>query len=408
MITAPIPPNDRQRLDALLSYKILDSDPEKDFDDITRLAAEICDTPISAISLLDEDRQWFKSKIGLEFGETGRDVSFCGHAIGSPFENFIIENALEDERFHDNPLVTDGIKIRTYAGIPLVNPAGFALGTLCVFDVRAKKLETYQIKALEKLAGQVTKLLELRKDNYKLIQSHNMLSQRYKDLEQFANVVSHDIKSPLNNIIQLAQFFDEEYAHRLDERGKQMVAYIGSSATELKHLVDGLLQHYKYDSLDVSHQEKIRLREFGQYIVGLLNINDGFEFIFPDEKAKFWTNKMAFGQILYNLICNAIKYNDKKQGIVEIGYQTLDDEIIISVIDNGSGIPKEHFPKIFEIFGTLGKADRSGNKGTGIGLYTVSRLAEKLGGRVELESQPGIGTTFRIYLKKNQNNLPIP
>ncbi|RZJ65844.1 MAG: sensor histidine kinase [Flavobacterium sp.] len=400
MIPAPIPQNDRQRLDALLSYKILDSEPEKDFDDITRLAADICGTPVSIITLLDEDRQWFKSKIGLDVDHTSRDISFCGHAIGNPNENFIVENAIEDERFHDNPLVTDGIKIRTYAGVPLINPDGFALGTLCVIDDRAKTLEAHQIKALETLANQVTKLLELRKNNHKLVESHNSLAQRYKDLETFSQVVSHDLKSPLNNITQLVEFFGEMYSDKLDDQGKQMVGYIGTSAGELKKLIDGILEYYRFDTLDVSQFEKIRLREFSEYIKGLLHAKPDFEFIFPDEEARFRTNKMAFGQILHNLIANAIKYNDKEKGVIEIGFEKFEDEIAISVKDNGMGIPEKHFGKIFEIFGTLGKTDRSGNKGTGIGLSTVSKLVNRLGGRIELESELGVGTTFKVYLKK--------
>src|SRR6476660_1598605 len=205
MIAPPRPQNEEERLSALLAYKILDSNPEKDFDDITRLASEICETPMSVITLLDEDRQWFKSKIGLDLDATSREVSFCGHAINRPDETFIVENAIEDERFRDNPLVTEGIKIRTYAGVPLVDPNGFALGTLCVIDDRVRTLTKFQLKSLEKLANQAMKLLELRKNNFKLVESHNLLAQRYKDLQQFSKVVSGDIKAPLNNIITLSQ-----------------------------------------------------------------------------------------------------------------------------------------------------------------------------------------------------------
>lgn len=399
MRTAPIPHNDRQRLDSLLSYRLLDSEPEKDFDDITKLAAEICETPISVITLIDEQRQWFKSKVGLEIIESPRETSFCGHLIAEPEHNLIVENASEDERFYDNPLVAAGA-IKSYAGIPLVNPEGFALGALCVIDVKVKKLEPFQIKALEKLANQVTKLLELRRNNFRLVQSHNTLAQRYKDLEQFSHVVSHDLKSPLNNIIQLSEMVSEMISDKTEAQAKEMVGYIGQSAKELKNLVDGILEHYKYDTLDVSRREKIRLREFVQYIVNLLHVSDDFTFVLPDEKTRFWTNKMALGQILYNLVANAIKYNDKEIGVIEIGCGRNGDEIAIFVKDNGPGIPESQFAKIFEIFGTLGKSDRSGNKGSGIGLSTVQKLLQRLGGRIEVKSEMGQGTTFTVFLKK--------
>ena len=399
MINAPIPPNDRQRLDALLSYRILDSDPEDDFDDITKLAAEICETPISIITLVDEQRQWFKSAQGLDMTESPRESSFCGHAVARPDINLIVENAMEDERFHDNPFVTDGT-IGSYAGIPIVNTDGFALGALCVIDQKAKKLAPFQINALEKLANQVTKLLELRRNNYRLTESHNALAQRYKDLEQFSHVVSHDLKSPLNNITQLGELFTEMYADKLDDQGRQMIGYIGQSAKELKGLIDGILEHYKYDAVDVSQREKIRMKEFSEYIIKLLNASPDFEFILPDVRSKFWSNKMALGQVLYNLVANAIKYNDKEKGIIEIGYDLSGEDVVIFVKDNGPGIPETHFGKIFEIFSTLGTNDRSGNKGTGIGLSTVSKLVQKLGGRIDVESEMGNGATFKVYLKK--------
>ncbi|RYZ40748.1 MAG: GAF domain-containing protein, partial [Sphingobacteriales bacterium] len=167
MPKTPIPANDRERLDALLSYQILDTPSDSDFDDITKLASEICKTPISLITLLDTNRQWFKSKVGVEASETDRDSSLCAHAILTPFENLIVENALEDERFSENPFVRDGL-IGSYAGVPLVTPEGFALGALCVIDHNPRKLDAFQVSALEKLAGQVTKLLELHKINLRL------------------------------------------------------------------------------------------------------------------------------------------------------------------------------------------------------------------------------------------------
>ncbi len=401
MKVPPTPVNELERRRALLTYKILDTNPEKDFDDITQLASEICNSPISVITLLDENRQWFKSKIGLDLNETNRDVSFCGHAIINPNENFIIENALEDERFFDNPLVTDGLKLRSYAGVPLVNVEGFAFGTLCVIDSKPKKLDDFQIKALEKLANQVMKLLELRKNNYKLTESHNQLLERYKDLEQFSSVVSHDIKSPLNNIMLLSKLLKEEHGANLNAEGNEMIDYISQSAEELKKLVDGILEYYKYDTVDVSHIEKIRFHEFTKYIIGLLNVKkDDIEFILPDEKCKFWSNKMALGQILYNLIANAIKYNDKPKAIIEIGFKKTENENVIWVKDNGMGIAEAHFGKIFDVFKTLGQTDRFQSKGTGIGLSTVKKMVDKLGGRIEIESIVKESTTFKIFLKK--------
>ena len=146
-----IPANEKQRQAALESYAILDSSPEMAYDDIATLASMICGTPIALVTLIDNDRQWFKANVGLDAAETSRDISFCGHAIHD-VKVFEVDDARLDERFADNPLVQEGPKIRFYAGAPLIDRQGFALGTLCVIDKEPKKLSADQIKALEALA----------------------------------------------------------------------------------------------------------------------------------------------------------------------------------------------------------------------------------------------------------------
>jgi GGDEF domain-containing protein len=158
---APLPAKERERLQALLRYEILDTGSERHFDDLTFLASHICQTPIALVSLVDKDRQWFKARIGLSVSETSRDVSFCAHAILQP-NLFIVQDATEDARFADNPLVTSEPKIRFYAGMPLFTSDGkHALGTLCVIDRVPRELSATQKEEIEALARQQA-LLELR------------------------------------------------------------------------------------------------------------------------------------------------------------------------------------------------------------------------------------------------------
>jgi len=148
-------------LEALRRYGLLDTSPEQSFDDFAALASQICGTPIALVSLLDADRQWFKAKIGLEVSETPREQAFCAYSILSD-RLTIVEDATEDARFAGNPLVTSDPYIRFYAGAPLIDSGGSALGTLCVIDRKPRKLAEGQLRALEMLARQVVKHCEMR------------------------------------------------------------------------------------------------------------------------------------------------------------------------------------------------------------------------------------------------------
>ncbi len=159
----PMPINEAARLAALQKYAILDSEPEQAFDDLTLLASYTCDTPIALISLVDENRQWFKSKVGVSVSETSRDVAFCATAIVQS-DVFVVPDTLQDERFRNNPLVTSEPRIRFYAGAPLVTEEGYALGTLCVIDRKPRDFRPDQKEALKALSRLVLAQLEFRRN----------------------------------------------------------------------------------------------------------------------------------------------------------------------------------------------------------------------------------------------------
>jgi PAS domain S-box-containing protein len=170
----PIPDSESERLESLRSYRLLDSRPEQDFDDLTELAANICGAPISLVSLVDESRQWFKSKVGFAPSETSRNISFCGHAILED-QVMVVPDAKRDPRFASNPMVLEEPRVQFYAGAPLVNPQGHALGALCVMDRVPRELTRRQLEALKILSRQVVSQMELRKRAWELAASEERL-----------------------------------------------------------------------------------------------------------------------------------------------------------------------------------------------------------------------------------------
>jgi len=184
---------EQERLASLWSYQMFDSVGQKEFNDLVDLAAKICETPISLISLIDQDIQFHKASVGMKEKTLPRQHSFCTHAIQKPKEMMIIDDASKDARFCDNPLVTGDPNISFYAGVPLVNQTGHVLGALCVIDDKPRKLSTFQKKALQTLSSQVVRLFELRKTRTELDHLQENLDTRKVTIRGLATVISDEL-----------------------------------------------------------------------------------------------------------------------------------------------------------------------------------------------------------------------
>jgi signal transduction histidine kinase len=391
---------EKERIKTLNSYSILDTLPEDDYNQITALAAEICGTPISLISFVDEKRQWFKSHYGTEVVETPRDLAFCTHAMHNPKEVFIIEDARNDERFYDNPLVNQDPNIIFYAGAPLVSDDGLPLGTLCVIDDKPNKLTDSQTNSLRMLSNQVMKLLELRKNKKELEKALLEFEKKNQELERFAYIAAHDLKSPLGNIVGLTDFFIENYAKNLDEEGIEILELINNSSVKLRGLIDELLEYSKFDKIIDEQKEVVELEILKEEIIGLFSFKNKYDIRLQSDISILVTNRTALEQILINLVSNAVKYNDKEIAVIEIVVKEEESHYKISVIDNGRGISKENQTRIFDIFEVLNAYDKFGESGNGIGLATVKKLVIALGGTIDVESEIGQWTRFIFTIEK--------
>lgn len=388
-----IPQNEEQRLGRLYEYSLLDTFQEDEYDQITKMASKICGTPISLISLIDKERQWFKSNIGLSVPETSRDFAFCAHAINFPQETFVVPDSRKDERFFDNPFVLNDPNIVFYAGVPLVTEDNLALGTLCVIDSQPKELSKGEQEALEILAKQVVKLFELRKKTKDLERLVNDLKIKNQSLEEFARVAAHDIKSPINNIISLSAIIRKEESG-LTLEGQELVQMIGSSAENLSQLIDGILRLSRSSTLLAEERSWIDFPQFIDKLLKMLGANEKRKIILNLEVGKIFTNKIALEQIFMNLIANSLKYNTSKNPSLELNARLMGNKLQFMVGDNGPGVSQKDQERIFTIFQTTTNQSIDGKPGTGIGLATVKALIEGLGGTIKLESESEKGAQF--------------
>ncbi|MCZ4409142.1 GAF domain-containing sensor histidine kinase [Cryomorphaceae bacterium 1068] len=399
MIKPDFPKNEAQRQKALERYAILDTIEEESYDNLTALLASICEVPISLVSLLDKERNFMKSHYGVPFNEDPRERSFCGHTIMQNEGVLIVADATLDERFHDNPLVTE-MGVRFYAGASLVDSQGFRLGALCVFGREPKILTDRQKNALANLSKHVMLLLESRLLNINLLQAEQELQTRNEELEKFAAATSHDLKSPLHNIVGLLDLLKDSSREKLSEEELSYIDMTKDSARSLSDYISGLLKFYQNDQLISEEQTTIKACILSKELASMFS-NPKYSLKFYSSSELIRLNAEAFRQILMNLISNGFKCNDSEAPTVSVSITENKTHYCLEVKDNGVGIPKEDQQKVFDLFETSDTGEHSGPKGTGIGLATVKKLVEKLEGVIEITSIPGKGSKFTCLIPKH-------
>lgn len=399
MIKATKPDDEPERLEALKRYKILDTLPEDDFDNITELASSICDTKISLITLLSADRQFFKSRKGFEIKETSREVAFCAHAIQNPQKMMIVNDTTLDERFKDNPLVKNDPKIAFYAGMPLMTEDGYALGTLCVLDTKPKVLKVEQINALKHLTKLVMNLLELRKKTEDLAVTQKLISTYQAQTEQLVYTIAHDLKSPISSIHGFLSLLKIEEESHFSENSRKYIDFAFQSSEKMTELINEMLTFAKIGSENLD-KDMVNVESIIDDIIklNLPEINKKNIQISVENLTYLKTQKTPFSIVLRNLINNAIKYKSEERPLqIKISMEDRSSEWVIHVKDNGKGVKSEHLHKIFVPFF---KEKRNSDNGVGLGLAVCKKIVLNLGGNIWVNSEMDKGSIFSFSIPK--------
>ncbi len=396
MISAPPSEKETERLRKLKELDILDTIEEQAYDDLTFLAAHICETPIALISLLDEQRQWFKSHYGLDVRETPREFAFCAHAILGD-DLFIVENSLLDERFHDNPLASGEPHVKFYAGAPLALGDDLKLGTLCVIDHEARTLTDSQQKALKALARQVVSQLELRLKVKEL-----KYLQQTKD--EFTVMINHEMRTPLMSLNASLDLLKSE-ADQLPSDTSKMLGVARRNTGLLINLVNDVLDLAKLEAgkLDMNIQA-IDLVELVKEAIALnfdfcqqCGCDIEFKLLHGHDAIMVAVDEQRILQVLSNLISNAVKFTHEGD-TVQVSVGVINGEACVNVIDHGAGINEEKQKLLFQRFQQVGSQDEQKFPGTGLGLSISKYLVEMHKGSIGVESIPNQQTRFYITL----------
>lgn len=397
--------NELKRLEALREYDILDTLPEEEFDALTKLAADICDTPVSMINLIDEHRQWSKSIVGLDESvrEVPRSSSVCQYTILGT-DQLEVSDLSKDERFSNLIYVKQAPNLRYYLGSPLITPEGLPIGSLCVIDYEKRELTEKQKSQLKIIADEVMARLELRKQNHQL-----KALNEYKI--KLMKMLSHDMRSPLNGIMGMASLMKEIVGDDSSEQ-VEMLDIIEQSSFQLNEMIDEIMSYTLIESDGFS----IDLSD-----VDLVHITEGMEKLYlPAAKTKqidldFYTENIdenvqidgdKFEQIFGNLLSNAIKFTKtggKVTAVLKKVEKAKGNYIELTVRDNGIGMSDKQLNTLFVDKSKSIKKGTGGEKSTGLGLSIIKYFVELHDGSISVESEVGEGSVFTVKIPIESN-----
>ena len=383
MLVPEVHSNEEERLEALASYNILDSLPEPEYDNLTRIASTICGKPIALISLVDRERQWFKSRVGTDFIQTERELSYCAHAIHHEHELMVVPDMRQDERFSDHPFTTGEPFVVFYAGAPIVTPTGLPLGTLCVLDHEPGELTDVQKESLQDLAKQVMILMELRRVIRVLFDQNNQILKLNEQLNEFAHSFAHELKTPVHNIQTMLDWLVTDYKKSFNGSALSQMNVMQENLHYLNEITDGMLVYHNCGTMPLDFEEFDLAIMLDQVEAEFLD-GPSFDFKKTACKKRLVHAEEAWLVIFRQLMQNSLEYCLASDPEIRVQCVEEDDRITILWEDNGPGIPEKYRERVFDLFYTL---DEKEGKSEGIGLAIVATLMQRLQGKVILSDR---------------------
>ncbi len=411
MKKAPIPKNEKERIKAVRKIKLLDTAPETRFDRITKLASRLLGTPISTLTLVDTNREWFKSVCGLSQNEGERAISFCGHAMLAD-GLFIIPDTKKDKRFADNPMVVGKPYIRFYAGVPIFSADGHRIGTFCVKDHRPRTLSKNDIELLKALAAWSQAEINLHNVDVALQTVQKMEKQHAqimkKKLEQrenkkryeFISMISHQLRTPVSSARFVLEMMQEEKSSESLRKAYQKIVSLNDIIGTLLFFIENgdhmeSFGTYQPDCVNINNALRGQMQLLEQYCVGK-KITVSWNV--PTESV-VWCNPIVLNRILYSVLENAIMYN-RESGLVTISAKTDATHVIVTVQDTGYGVPAKEKKKIFSKYFRATNASLGNNEGSGLSLYIAYTLIKMFAGNVRFDTVEGVGSTVTLFFSQ--------
>ncbi|ORX90457.1 hypothetical protein K493DRAFT_380738 [Basidiobolus meristosporus CBS 931.73] len=412
-VKAPVPIDEKERINELLEYKVLGSAPEEIFDNITFLAAQICETPVALISFLATERCFFKSRYNTDGEPAERDVAFCSYVVAYN-KTMIVQDAAKDLRFEENPGVISG-DIRFYAGAPLTTKTGRVLGSLCVIDKKPNNLSLRQKATLENLARHVILCLELRRSSMLLDEANDLKNLFYANAEaerqtslmksQFLANMSHEIRTPIHGVVGCLELMR---ATPLSKEQEQLLGIMEESVNGIARLTNDVLDLAKIETEQLTLEpiefdpNKVFRTIQKKYQMVATQRNLDFTVTVPSSMPnRVVGDVVRFDEVIGNLVNNAFKFTEHGSVSVVVADQSSKNNelvLFIQITDTGVGIPSEKLSKLFKPFSQIDDSHKRKHGGSGLSLSITKFLVEKMNGTIGVKSDYGKGSQFWVIV----------